>query len=280
MISIIIPTCNRVQDLKLCLAELVPQVAVLGNECEIIVTDDGQKEPAETMIRKCFLEVKWQRGPCRGPAANRNAGAAVAKGDWLIFLDDDVLPGPKLLEAYISSFEQHSHISVFEGATYSNILPSEKNLEAPINLEGGTLPSCNFAIKKDLFREIGGFREVFPHWMEDVDLYKRLKCSSIDVCFVAEARVFHPARLKPSTFKLALRWRARSVFEVLWGKSRLTLLIWLPLHLYRVRSGTASRNKGLAVLECIIVAALLPFWVALDWRSIEKEKARGCIYEN
>ena len=49
---------------------------------EIIVADDGRTSTAEAMIHQRFPWVRWVQGPGIGPAANRNAGAAVARGVW------------------------------------------------------------------------------------------------------------------------------------------------------------------------------------------------------
>ena len=55
------------------------------------------------MVNEEFPMVRWNEGPRRGPAANRNFGARVADGEWLIFLDDDCNPRPGFLAAYLKA---------------------------------------------------------------------------------------------------------------------------------------------------------------------------------
>ena len=66
---------------------------------------------------------------------------------------------------------------------------------APLNYHGGYLWSCNFAIRKALFEEIGGFDAGFPHpHLEDVDLRLRLDDRGTAYPFVPGAEMVHPPR--------------------------------------------------------------------------------------
>lgn len=201
--SVIIPTCNRNDLLAKCLARLQPDVQTLKEvDYEIIVTDDSAGEGAAALIAEQFTNVQWAPGPRRGPAANRNNGARLAKGEWLVFLDDDCEPDKELLRAYWQAIQDNGQIFVLEGKIITN-RPFKHAWEiAPINETGGKLWSCNFSIQKHLFQQIKGFDEYFqyPH-MEDVDLRKRVKDVS-EILFVANAYVVHPPRLLPNGIKL------------------------------------------------------------------------------
>ena len=87
-VSIIIPTCNRADELHDCLARLIPQLPSDGSTT-VFVCDDGSDAATKSMVGEKFPMVRWNQGPRRGPATNRNFGARQADGDWLIFLDDD-----------------------------------------------------------------------------------------------------------------------------------------------------------------------------------------------
>lgn len=95
MISVIIPTCDRNEQLAKCLDCLAPGVQTLpAEQYEVIVTDDGSDLTAEQMILERYLWARWVAGPRIGPAANRNNGVQYARGEWLAFTDDDCLPDP------------------------------------------------------------------------------------------------------------------------------------------------------------------------------------------
>ena len=193
MFSVIIPTCHRNADLALCLDCLAPGEQSLPSETyEVIVTDDGRDSTAEAMIRDRYPWAKWTQGPRRGPAANRNHGARQAQGEWLVFTDDDCLPSQGWLGAY---FEELHTADVLEGLTRADRGRESYAEEAPINLTGGYLWSCNFSIERKSFEAVGGFDESFPApAMEDCDLRENLREAGIPFRFIAQAEVIHPWR--------------------------------------------------------------------------------------
>jgi GT2 family glycosyltransferase len=171
-------------------------ISTLSPSYEVIVSDDGLNSTAETMIKERFPWVRWTEGPRRGPAANRNHGASLALGEWLVFTDDDCLPEPSWLHAFSSAMLEHPSALVLEGATEALGLKKHLNEAAPVNEVGGLLWSCNFSIEKATFSRYGGFDEDFPFSaMEDVDLHFRLKSHSIAPLFIGDARVLHPWRV-------------------------------------------------------------------------------------
>ena len=219
--SVIIPTCHRNDLLAKCLDCLAPgqqagaQIAetknvgiqapksrhgILAGECpdlgcfsyEVIVSDDGTHSTAEQMIRELYPWARWFAGPRRGPAANRNNGAKQAKGEWIVFTDDDCLPQTGWLGAFASHSE---NIDLLEGRTSALGLPARGDDECPFNETGGYLWSCNFAIKCDKFEALKGFDEGFPSpAMEDVELNTRVNKASLTRRFVPTAHVLHPWR--------------------------------------------------------------------------------------
>lgn len=84
--SVVIPSHGRALALQRCLRAL----QALGQaELEIVVVDDGT-EPPLTVPGGVHLFRQLRSGP----AAARNLGAQMARGDWLVFMDDDCEPGP------------------------------------------------------------------------------------------------------------------------------------------------------------------------------------------
>jgi glycosyltransferase involved in cell wall biosynthesis len=196
LLSVIIPTFKRRETLSLCLNLLAANVQAFSPELyEVIVTDDALADsPADQLLQE-FPWVRHVPGPQKGPASNRNNGARAALGEWLIFLDDDCLPQPTFLLGYQEAIEKNPNYRVFEGCTLSERPQSRLDEEAPINERGGYLWSCNFCIKQSLFREMGGFCELYPYaCMEDVDFREQLKERKIEFLFTPRASVIHPWR--------------------------------------------------------------------------------------
>lgn len=192
LLTVIIPTYNRNDLLDKCLAALATNIPKIDRPIEVIVSDDSPTNSARPVVDR-YPWATWSEGPKKGPAANRNAAAKKAKGQWLLFTDDDCLPAENWLSAYSASFTSDDSI-VYEGLTTTDRPKARLDEEAPVNLTGGKLWSCNFAISNRLFASLGGFDESFPFpAMEDVDFQVRaVKVATVR--FLPEARIVHPWR--------------------------------------------------------------------------------------
>lgn len=113
MISVVIPTFNRLENLRLCLAALEYQEY---KDFEVIVVDDGSTDGTYWWLRnKHFhnLEVKYlSAGPNQGFRAGRarNFGAAncYPSTSLFVFIDSDNLMPPDILQKYADFHSQHS----------------------------------------------------------------------------------------------------------------------------------------------------------------------------
>jgi GT2 family glycosyltransferase len=214
-VFIIIPTRGRPEPLRQCLRQLFPYVSA-HPECTIVVSDDGDAAGTEAALAAEFPGVRVVQGPRRGPAANRNCGAAHSSGDLLIFLDDDCRPEPNLVAEYQQAAAANSGGAVFEGRISAEGNATGFGDVAPVNETGGHLWSCNFAVRRSLFQSVGGFDERFPFpAVEDMDFYFRVAAES-PVQFVPGARVFH-------AFDRRAGWRFVK-------HHALSLLLYLHLH--------------------------------------------------
>lgn len=194
--SVVIPTMNRPRELVECLRRLAPgEQSLNAGQYEVVVSDDGDFAATDAMLRSAFSWVRHVRGPRRGPAANRNAGARAARGSWLVFADDDVVPSAAWLASYAAASDGYQ---VLEGRTTCEAGLRSSRVHSPENNTGGVLWSCNFAIVHALFDATGGFDEgfAFPH-MEDADLRERLRAAGHAMGWVSDARVDHPPRRLP-----------------------------------------------------------------------------------
>ena len=184
--------------LALCLDRLAPGVQTLdASQYMVIVTDDGQTDEAKKLLAEKYLFASYTKGPRWGPAANRNNGAKFAKGDWLVFLDDDCLPDANWLQQYAVAIGQHPAVQAFEGAILPDSWAALKKdmAECPVNDKGGCFWSANVAIEKKLFVAIGGFDEQFKMAaQEDQDIFERLQ-QKTKCLFLPTAIVVHPVRV-------------------------------------------------------------------------------------
>src|SRR5262249_39235342 len=89
-VSIVIPTRNKAPRLRLPLACLAEQRV---GAFEVVLVDDGSVDGTVEVIAdyRDRLPLRVVSGPGAGRAAARNTGAAHARADYLVFLDDDIL---------------------------------------------------------------------------------------------------------------------------------------------------------------------------------------------
>jgi GT2 family glycosyltransferase len=208
--SIVVPTRARAESLALCLEKLRPQLAEVV--AEVIVTDDGGSADVKRMIESRFGFARWTPGPQRGPAANRNHGAALSEGEFILFLDDDVEPSPNLLASYRAAIQPA--VNVYEGRTTCQAGLRSPLEHAPINETGGCLWSCNMMVRKSFWSSFGGFDEDFPYpHLEDVVFRERLEKAGERVAFVARAWVDHPPRRLPAGATLARQHESYFVYQ-------------------------------------------------------------------
>lgn len=202
MISVVVPTCDRPETLRAVMDRLAPGKQHLdSSRYEVLVSDDGRRQPAEESLRTSHPWARVVQGPRRGPAANRNAGAAAARGEWIAFTDDDTEPSADWLAAFAAAIVTGT--DVYEGRTSCDGGFGSPMYTAPVNETGGWLWSCNFLISATAFRSVGGFDEAFrfPNG-EDQDLRERLRSAGFKMIFVRDALVNHPPRRVPSGARL------------------------------------------------------------------------------
>jgi len=178
MISVVIPTFNAAPTLVHALAPLVPAV-VEGVVQEAIIADGGSTDDTRVLADAAGTHIV---DSARGRGTQLDAGAAIARGDWLLFLHaDTVLESGWAEEAdafidRVESGRRRSAAAYFRFALDDDgFMP--RLVEILVGLrcllfalpygDQGLLISCAH------YTQLGGFRPL--PLMEDVDLVRRLK---------------------------------------------------------------------------------------------------------
>ena len=107
-LSVIIPTFNRAETLKICLEKLLAQQDV---DFEIIVVDDGSTDHTLRVIKNLELKIKNLKVLTQknsGQATARNLGVEQAKGDIILFGQDDIWAEPGFLKRHLEAHQKHS----------------------------------------------------------------------------------------------------------------------------------------------------------------------------
>jgi GT2 family glycosyltransferase len=277
--SVVIPTRAREQSLARCLGPL--RASIQGGAAEIIVTDDGAGDTTRDMLASSFPDVTWTRGPARGPAANRNHGASLARGEFVLFIDDDVIPTVDLLASYDPAIR--SDVDVYEGKTTCHAGLSSPLETAPVNENGGWLWSCNVMVRRSFWESFGGFDEDFrfPH-LEDVVLREQLKAAGVAIQFVPGASVDHPPRRIPSAAARVPIHESDFIYQYKYLKRRPSMARFVRDHLRHYARIVVERPKSIDSLIAIgsvlqEIGGVLRRWRAWDakYRDLSRDGAAG-----
>lgn len=106
-VSVIIPTYNRAELLRASLTALAAQHPPDEGGFEVIIADDGSADGTRSVVEdfRSRLTLGYQFQEDRGfrAAAARNAGARLASGPVLVFLDSGIRPGPRFVRAHLAA---------------------------------------------------------------------------------------------------------------------------------------------------------------------------------
>lgn len=197
-VSIIIPTFNGSARIGSCLNALMSQVA--GRNAEILVVNDGSTDDTARVVEN-YPGVRLISQANSGPAAARNHGAEEARGEIILFTDDDCVPTPNWLDAMLESFKDPEVVGA-KGIyrTHQKGLVArfvQIEYEDKYRLMAG-LSSIDFidtysaAFRRDRFLEMTGYDTSFPvACAEDIELSYRMSARGWKMKFVPDAIVYH-----------------------------------------------------------------------------------------
>lgn len=240
--SVIIPTLREEKRIGALLAALEAQT--FGGEWEILVCDGGSQDQTRAQVEKFsraqFLDCE------RGVSRQRNAGARVAQGELLVFMDADDMPPPRFLEQIARSYARWPFsvacpwFFAHDGSFFTRCAYFGFNIgfwlgQSTLRTGSGV---CIVARRRD-FLKSGGFDETM-HLGEDVKLLRTL-CPRYG---------WHRHLLVPLGTS-GRRFEHDGGAQLLWFYAKISpfllLGMWKTLQKFEYRSapyGEARRGKG------------------------------------
>lgn len=181
-VSVVIPAHNA----QAYLAETIESVfAQTFPPQEVIVVNDGSTDGTADVVATFADRIRVVTLPGRGAAAARNAGAQVASGAWLAFVDADDTWLPEKLDRQIARVLE-SGVDIVYSDRFNigdrGDLPSiqsdvqrmyEGDVFLDLLLTGNHITLSSAMLRTDLFRSMGGFSETLKN-AEDWDLWIRI----------------------------------------------------------------------------------------------------------
>ena len=261
LVSVIIVNHNGIAFVDNCLK------SILSSDYpsfEVIFVDNGSTDSSLEFAKKNFAQdsrVKFVENKSSvGPAVGRNKGAAIAGGEYLLFLDNDTQADANCITELIKTMEADASI----GAAQAKLLKMDSDnfydcagdylgpLGFLIERAQGAKDTGQFdfiadilsaksaasIIRKDLFDIIGKFDESFYMYLEETDLSWRVWLAGYRVVFIPGAIVHHAFNTPQKKFK---RYYTKYIVRYYGCRNYITTLIKnleyknlariLPLHI-------------------------------------------------
>lgn len=216
-ISLLVPSHGRPEDLATLVSALENQT-LEPHRFELIVVDDGGDPPVSIDERSLPFRTSVLRQPNGGPAAARNAGLALCRGELVLILNDDAIPAPDLVESHLRAHAEVGDRAAVMGTFHFD----EASLESPFVrlLESSGLLfdfaglrhgerhgwtyfwTCNISLPTAALLEVGGFDEENFHKAicEDVELGIRLQKRGYGVVYREDCVAHHHHELTPASY--------------------------------------------------------------------------------
>lgn len=263
-ISVVMPLFNAQSTIEASLAPLL-QMLERGEVSELIVVDDGSTDGSVALVQR-HAPIRLVRNPARGgPGAARNLGATQASGEYLWFVDSDVVLAPdaaRVLGALLRAEHPQAAIGSYDDAPgATNFLSQYKNLVHAYYHHRGRRKASTFwsgcgAVRRDTFARLGGFdaqRYPYPS-IEDIELGYRIIAEGGTI-------VLEPA-LQGKHLK---EWRLGNLLHTEIFRRAIP---WTTLMLERRQltddlnvSRSERLRAGLAGLTSLALIAALPGWL-------------------
>jgi GT2 family glycosyltransferase len=169
---------------------------------EVIVVNDGSTDATAEIASE--YDVRLVSTSNQGLGQARNEGLADARGEFIVYIDDDAYPPPHWLKYLALAFSRSEHVCI--GGP--NLVPPKDGRigQCVADSPGGPLhvlltddvaehvPGCNMAFRRSCLAAIGGFDPIYRAAGDDVDVCWRLQDKGWTIGFSAAAMVWHHRR--------------------------------------------------------------------------------------
>jgi glycosyltransferase involved in cell wall biosynthesis len=224
-VSVVVAGARRPERLRELVRVLLRQ-DVPSESYELIVVDDGSPEPICSVVSECSeateIVVRCLRKTNGGPASARALGARAARGEYLLFVDDDMLVGQDFVREHLRTQRELGPAAVtcdfeweivadpksFERWYKRTVAEWRKGREAALvsigdglfefsdeGSEGGFLTAANLSVAKADYDRSGGFDTSYRSpSCEDQEFGVRLREAGIRRVVTTRARATHIER--------------------------------------------------------------------------------------
>ncbi len=275
LVSVVVLNYNGARWLERCLESLHEQT--IFDRTEIILADnqssDGSDLLGQRIVEAWTGGVFVQHGQNLGYCEGNNRAAAAARGEYLLFLNNDAWLEPQCLEILLAevrrtgagaagplilNYEDDSFQSL--GAFGFDLFGLASTRAQATETREVLMPEgCAYLIERKLFQELGGFDAEFFMFADELDLSWRVWISGRKAVAVPAARLHHrgAAQVNPAGGGAMVEFRTSDTKRFYANRNNLLVLLKNARHLLLL---LALLQIGLLVLEGIVALVLVRRW--------------------
>ena len=204
-VSIIICSYNRAGLLKQALHSLTQQ-SYNRKHYEIIVVDDGSEDNTFNVCDDLCSELPNLKyistGANNGVANARNIGFKAARGNYILFIDDDCIAAKNWVEQMVNALKREAIVTGVLVSTFTNYFKLCHNIAQFHNFMPGQkkgpnefIIGANMGFKRSVLEELNGFN-TYLSTSEDMEFILRARMKGYRIFFVPDAVITHDPERK------------------------------------------------------------------------------------
>lgn len=279
--SIVVCTYNRAESLRDTLRALQALRSRPGRSWEVVVVDNNSKDHTKAVVEEAqrgWPLLRYEFEGAQGLSHARNHGIGCARGEVILFTDDDVLPEPEWLETTLAGLETHGADACggFIAPLWETPPPpwlterfygflavrTDRTDDHPVTPDTPPPFGANMAFRRQVFDRVGlfdtsrGRKGAVLASGEDGEMFERILAAGMKVVFLGGSRVHHKVESFRTTKRYLRRWRVQT--------SR---------NIAQSRGVTGSRRIGnvpLYLFPQLARAAVRTLW---GWTSLPQDEA-------
>lgn len=210
MISIITVNYNGFVDTKNLLNSLYDNIA--ENEYEVIVVDNASKENEAELLKREFSWIKAIRSDVNlGFSGGNNLGVKYSKGDYLLFLNNDLIITSDFITPLLGIFSQREKVGIVSPQILNmdgslcyggcepigrfllriHYLSGDPENGLPIPQEVSLAHGAALMIKRDILNSVGGWPDIYFLYSEEIDLSLHVNKKGYSIWYEPGSVVYH-----------------------------------------------------------------------------------------
>ena len=230
--SIVVCTYNRAESLRDTLNALCRQQAAPGCDWEVLVVDNNSKDHTRSVVEAAqsgWPRLSYTFEKSQGLSHARNHGIACARGEIILFTDDDVLPEPDWLATTLAGLAEYQADACggFIAPIWETPPPpwlterfhgflairTDRSDDYLMSVSSQTPFGANMAFRRHVFDRVGlfdtnrGRKGAVLASGEDGEMFDRILAAGMTVVYLGRSRVHHKVESFRLTKRYFRRWR-------------------------------------------------------------------------